>query len=172
MEVDYYKILGIQRDANADQIRRAYRSKAKLYHPDVNKTPNAKILFQLVNEAYQILVNPEKKRWYDFKLKYPSTTGMKQPDNRHRTSTYASYYKAYTYQQQQKQEEKKSADYKKTLLDNILFYFLVFAGVMAIVFSAIEMISEQVDMKTASGLVFGVWFLLLMFWGWNLLSKK
>jgi len=171
MEVDYYKILGLHRDATSDQIRRAYRSKAKLYHPDINNTPNAKLLFQLVNEAYQILTNPDKRKWYDFKLKYPSTTGARQPD-RHRTSTYASYYKAYTYQQQQKQEEKESANYKKTLLDNILFYFLVFAGAMAIIFSALDMISEKVNMKTASGLVFGVWFLLLMFWGWNLLSKK
>ena len=172
MQVDYYKILGIHMDANADQIRRAYRNKAKLYHPDINKTPNAKILFQLVNEAYQVLVNPEKKRWYDFKLKYPSTTGLKPPSAKNRTATYESYYRAYTHNNQKKQEEKEFAKYRKTFLDNFLFYFLIFAGCCAIVFSTIDMIFDKVNMKTATGLIFGVWFLLLMFWGWNMMSRK
>ena len=172
MEVDYYKILGVQRDANADQIRLAYRNKAKLYHPDLNKTPNAKVLFQLVNEAYQVLVNPEKKRWYDFKLKYPTTTGIRPQPVRTRTTSYESYYKAYTHQQHQKKEEKEFEKYKKTILDNFLFYFLICAGVMAIIFSSIDMFFDKMNMKTASGLIFGIWFIFLMFWGWNVMSKK
>ena len=78
MQTDYYKILGLTPSATPEQIRQAYRTKAKLYHPDINNNPNAKVLFQLINEAYQVLVNPDKKRWYDFKLKYPTTTAIKQ----------------------------------------------------------------------------------------------
>jgi curved DNA-binding protein CbpA len=172
MHLDYYKILGISQNATPEQIRQAYRMKAKMYHPDINKNPDAKILFQLLNEAYQILTNPEKKRWYDFKLKYPSTTGLKpQPDNR-RTTTYESYYRAYTRYQQERNEEKEHAKYRKTLLDNFLFYFLIVSGFMAIIFSAIDLIYDEVSMKNITGMIFGVWFLLLLFWGWNLMSKK
>jgi len=172
MQVDYYKILGIPQDATAEQIRQAYRSMAKLYHPDVNKSPNAKVLFQLINEAYQVLVDPEKKRWYDFKLKYPSTTGMKPQAERRRTATYESYYKAYTRYQQEKKEEKEFTKYKKTLLDNFLFYFLIVSGFLAIIFSAMDLIYDKVSLKNMGGMIFGVWFITLMFWGWSLMSKK
>jgi len=172
MQLDYYKILGISRDATSEQVRQAYRSKAKMYHPDINKTPNAKVLFQLINEAYQVLVNPEKKRWYDFKLKYPSTTGLKQQQERKRSSTYDSYYKAYTQHQQQKKEEQESAKYRKTLLDNFLFYFLIASGILAIIYSTIDLIYDEFNLKNMSGAIFGIWFITLMFWGWSLISKK
>jgi hypothetical protein len=172
MQADYYQILGISRDANVEQIKQAYRSKAKLYHPDINKAPNAKILFQLINEAYQVLINPEKKKWYDFKLRYPSTTGVRpQPEHR-RTANFDSYYRAYTRSQQERKEEKESARYRKTVLDHFLFYFLIVAGVIAIGSSIADIVSKDFNSKTASGLIFGIWFLFIMIWGWTLLSKK
>jgi curved DNA-binding protein CbpA len=172
MPVDYYKILGISQNATPEQIRQAYRTKAKMYHPDINKNPDAKILFQLLNEAYQILMNPEKKRWYDFKLKYPSTTGMKPQPDKKRPSTYESYYKAYTRYQQEEQEEKEYGKYRKTLLDNFLFYFLVVSGFLAILFSAIDLVTDKVNQKNMSGMIFGVWFLFILFLGWKMMSKK
>ncbi len=172
MQADYYKILGISREASMEQIRRAYRSKAKLYHPDINKSANAKIIFQLINEAYQILINPEKKKWYDFKLRYPTTTGVRpQREHRH-TATYESYYRAYTRNQQERKEERESARYRKTIFDHFMFYFLVVAGVVAIISSVTDIVAKDFNSKTASGLIFGVWFLLIMIWGWTLLSKK
>jgi hypothetical protein len=172
MQVDYYQILGISREANLEQIKQAYRSKAKLYHPDINKAPNAKILFQLINEAYQVLINPEKKKWYDFKQRYPSTTGARPSADNRRTTNYESYYRAYTRSQQENMKEKESARYRKTVLDHFLFYFLVVAGALAIVFSIIDIFTSKFNSKTASGLIFGIWFLVIMIWGWNLLSKK
>jgi len=172
MQTDYYTILGIPREATAEQIRQAYRTKAKLFHPDINNSPNAKMAFQLISEAYRVLINPEKKRWYDFKLKYPSTTGLKQEPVRRRNSTYESYYRAYTRSQKEKEEEKEFKKYRKTLLDNFLFYFLVVAGALAIIFSVTDLISDKVSQKSVSGLVFGVWFLGLLFYGWNRMGKK
>ena len=172
MQPDYYKILGISDNASVDDIKQAYRDKAKQYHPDINKNPDAKLLFQLLNEAYRVLINPEKKRWYDFKLKYPSTTGMGHQTERRRTAKYESYYRAYTNSQQENKEEKEFEKYKKTILDNFLFYFLIVSGIMAIVFSAFDLIYDEVSMKNMTGMVFVVWFLILMFWGWNLMSKK
>ncbi|MBK1699454.1 DnaJ C-terminal domain-containing protein [Thiococcus pfennigii] len=62
---DYYKILGVSRDASADDIKRAYRRLARKYHPDVSKEPDAEARFKEVNEANEVLKDPEKRAAYD-----------------------------------------------------------------------------------------------------------
>lgn len=62
---DYYKILGVSRDASQDDIKRAYRRLARKYHPDVSKEANAEARFKEVNEANEALKDPEKRRTYD-----------------------------------------------------------------------------------------------------------
>ncbi len=62
---DYYKTLGVERDAQQDAIKRAYRRLARKYHPDVSKEKDAEKRFQQVNEAYQVLQDPEKRKAYD-----------------------------------------------------------------------------------------------------------
>ncbi len=62
---DYYKILGIEKTADKDQIRKSYRKLAKKYHPDVSKEPNAEERFKEVKEAYEVLNDPAKRREYD-----------------------------------------------------------------------------------------------------------
>ena len=172
MHLDYYKILGIDRYASAEQIRLAYRTKAKLYHPDINKSSNANTLFQLINEAYQVLANADKKKWYDFKLKYPSTTNMKPQAERRRTSTYENYYKAYTHYKNEKNNEELFSKRTTKIIDNFLFYFLVVAGFLAIIYSTIDLIFDKVNMRNMTGMIFGVWFLLILFLGWSLMRRK
>ncbi len=63
---DYYKILGVERNASAEEIKKAYRKLALQYHPDRN--PNDKVAeekFKEINEAYQVLSDPEKRAKYD-----------------------------------------------------------------------------------------------------------
>jgi curved DNA-binding protein len=62
---DYYKTLGVSRDASQDEIKRAYRRLARKYHPDVSKEPDAEARFKEVNEANEVLRDPEKRAAYD-----------------------------------------------------------------------------------------------------------
>jgi curved DNA-binding protein len=62
---DYYKILGVDRKASEDDIKKAYRKLARKYHPDVSKEANAKERFQEVSEAYETLRDKEKRAAYD-----------------------------------------------------------------------------------------------------------
>ena len=62
---DYYGVLGVGRDAPADEIRKAFRKLARKYHPDVSKEAGAEARMKEVNEAYAVLSDPEKRAAYD-----------------------------------------------------------------------------------------------------------
>src|SRR5918999_2710394 len=62
---DYYKTLGVDKKASADEIKKAYRKLARKYHPDTNKEPAAEERFKQISEAYDVLSDPEKRKKYD-----------------------------------------------------------------------------------------------------------
>jgi curved DNA-binding protein len=62
---DYYKTLGLSKNASADDIKKAYRKLARQYHPDVNKKPEAEKRFKEINEANEVLSDPDKRKRYD-----------------------------------------------------------------------------------------------------------
>jgi curved DNA-binding protein len=62
---DYYEVLGVPRTASAEELQQAYRRLARRHHPDVNKDPGAEDRFKEVNEAYQVLSDPDTRARYD-----------------------------------------------------------------------------------------------------------
>ena len=73
---DYYKIMGIDRGASQDEIKRVYRKLARKYHPDVSKEANAEESFKDVGEAYEVLKDPDKRAKYDQYGQYWKTQGQ------------------------------------------------------------------------------------------------
>ncbi|XP_032488939.1 dnaJ homolog subfamily B member 4 isoform X4 [Phocoena sinus] len=65
MGKDYYGILGIEKGASDEDIKKAYRKQALRFHPDKNKSPQAEEKFKEVAEAYEVLSDPKKREIYD-----------------------------------------------------------------------------------------------------------
>src|ERR671916_3300029 len=64
-ERDYYEVLGVRRDADDSEIKKAFRRLAREMHPDVSDAPDAEERFKAVVEAYEVLSNPESRQLYD-----------------------------------------------------------------------------------------------------------
>ena len=76
---DYYAVMGLARDASAEDIKKTYRRLARKYHPDVSKEPNAEERFKEVQEAYETLKDPEKRAAYDQLGRHPEGEEFRPP---------------------------------------------------------------------------------------------
>lgn len=140
---DYYSILGVSRIASQAEIKSAYRRLAILYHPDKNKDPRAQEIFVEVTEAYDVIVDPIKRRGYDGLLSgiYSTATVTKQTEPRHRDP-------AYRRRQSHSHVRplKKSSD-TYTLMKEYLKYFK-WAGRIGLVVSVLFFIDYVLPYKT------------------------
>jgi len=91
---NYYQILRVSRQAGPDEIKRAYRRLAILFHPDKNRSPEAATLFQEINEAHEVLADPFSRQRYDLSLleqlisAAPRTGAYRDPAYRRRQAGY------------------------------------------------------------------------------------
>src|SRR5438093_13362581 len=76
---DYYEVLGLRREADGEEIKRAYRKLAMQYHPDRNTDPDAPEKFKEATEAYEVLSDPEKRQRYD-RYGHAGLEGMNFPN--------------------------------------------------------------------------------------------
>lgn len=100
MPRDYYDILGVLKDADPDEVRRAFRKKARVLHPDINQSPTALVEFQELQEAYMVLKDPDKKQRYDQGEPVPVPTPPPPSSSDYRRkawNTFAKYDPAYGY---------------------------------------------------------------------------
>ena len=65
MAQDYYQVLGVSRDVGQDDLKRAYRRMARKFHPDVNQEAGSEDKFKEINQAYEVLSEPEMRARYD-----------------------------------------------------------------------------------------------------------
>jgi hypothetical protein len=92
----YYKILNVAPDANQSEIKNAFRALARIYHPDVNHTPDANRMMQKINEANDVLSDPEKRQLYD-RGEYPYNNDDTESDSSYTTSSENPHYDSTDY---------------------------------------------------------------------------
>jgi curved DNA-binding protein CbpA len=163
---DYYKILSVPSDADAEQIKRAYKEKALLYHPDVNPHEKAVEVFQLINLAYRTLIDPELKRKYDLKLKYGQYSNPESSDIRHRHPADANYYR----RRQQKMAYSPPKKVNKSIRRLNLFIFYSITGILTvgIIYGMIDLF---VNFRFG-GLLFSIISLIVIFSGVSIIKKE
>lgn len=170
--LDYYKILGIPRKANHAEIRRAFYHRAKMFHPDINSSPKSIKRFQAIGQAYETLIDPEKRKKYDLILHYGyenllQTITKKKPhaDPKYRpgNSKWFGNFKG----SNKKKPEKK--DRKIIILENFLFSSLLLIGLAAVWFAGIDLMSKSFKTREHGmvGMAFGITFIILLILGWK-----
>jgi len=90
MSKNYYSILGVDKNATDEDIKKAYRALAKKYHPDVSTEPDAEQRFKDINEAYQTLGDKDKRAMYDMSYNNPgqASQGYSYRQNPYANNTY------------------------------------------------------------------------------------
>ncbi len=100
-EKNYYEILGVDKKATADEIKKAYRKLVRKYHPDVNKAPDAAEKAAKINVAYEILQDKEKRAEYDAMLENPFA--YQQQGQNGSAQDFSEFFRQYANQRQQAQ---------------------------------------------------------------------
>ncbi len=160
--MNYYDILGVKANATEASIRRAFRNGAKRLHPDINSSADAKIQFQRINEAYQVLSDSERRRVYDLRMAhglyprkvYYRPAGTPPPPG----SRYA---------QRRKSPAHSPSRFEK-VFDQFLFFFMLNAGIGPIIFGIYKATGEPVDgVDPVLWIFFGVVFTSLFLYVWD-----
>ena len=156
---DYYKILGIEKEASTFEVKRAYRDMAKKYHPDVNSTPEAKEKFILMTEAYEILAEPKKRHFYDLHFGAQGKMSRAYRESRTKTAAYNEWLasarkRAADRSQMAYDEFLKSPFYKRaSIVTSGIFLGMLGMGVFLILYPVFRYVTIQ-DVKALYGMLY------------------
>lgn len=131
MIYDYYKILGVERNATVSQIKLAYRRKAKLYHPDVNASASAHDYFTILNTANDTLCDEKKRKRYDLKLEYEQFRASSASTQQEQTHRDPAYRRNPEREQTQNRDEEIDFEPSRPLFKFFLFA-IMFIGMLCI----------------------------------------
>jgi len=129
---DYYQVLGLSPEATVEDIKKAYRSKARQYHPDINNAPDAKDLFIAITEAYDFLISYQEKIISDQEAYHQAMEDWrKYRQNRSRKRAHAYARRPYS--------TFKNSNYYRTtrIFDGTAIIYSLIISVMVIVFTII-----------------------------------
>ena len=144
---DYYLVLGVPKTATADEIKRAYRKLARKYHPDVSSELDAEAKIKEVNEAYDVLSNPQKKQAYD---QYGHAGEQMRQQRQHQQQAYGGYgqftnmndifeafFRAQGAQQQQQNNRQYQYQYRQNRSNPFSFIIQIFiwSFILRLIFS-------------------------------------
>jgi hypothetical protein len=183
--IDYFKVLGLAEHATRNDVKRAYRDMAKLWHPDVNKDPKAPAVFILINEAYEFLLDDQRRANFGF------TRAQTQVDAAVRAERELRYKQ--WVETQRRAARERAAENARTSFDTFVgsriyrtamvlnrlydYIFLSLAAVIVIVplvvFLSPERLNEQRNATTyvSMGLTVGLGLMFLYFI-WKFLFKQ
>ena len=146
--IDYYQVLGVDKTASQDDIKKAFRKLARKYHPDLN--PNdatAKDKFQAINEANEVLSDPEKRKKYDEKLKHNENKYDEEPK---------SNYESYTEREEQTQNNYEDSEESPGSLIAVSFAaFIAFIAFQYFEFSTWVLVITGLIIATSLGSFIG-----------------
>ena len=130
--IDYYKVLDISPNASADEIKKAYRQKAKQYHPDVSSEVNASEKMKQVNSAYDVLSDPQQKQAYDFRRQNPHMQQTGYTNTQYHTFDDAMFEEIF--RQFQQQSQRRPVYRKRFSLFGLLFQLFLIMSLFDLIF--------------------------------------
>jgi DnaJ-class molecular chaperone len=134
LKINYYHILGVQKSSSEAEIKAAYKTLAKKYHPDKNSNNlEFEEKFKQINEAYQTLSNSTKKKNYDWET-YKYSNDVNTPKYHYNTSYTTNYHRNFSFGQFQQKEDPTKNQYRRNpQKGNVKFYILTFLMLVTII---------------------------------------
>ncbi|MCS6821037.1 MAG: DnaJ domain-containing protein [Microscillaceae bacterium] len=154
---NYYQILNISPNASTEEVKKAYRTLSKQYHPDLNpKNKTAEDLFKQINEAYRVLSDENKRLIYDWQLKqkqaakttnystsdHPSTTSQNQNRETKQQPDYQNFFRNSYYYQQEQEKNNHIYPYTQQKAEKWQYFVIIFL-IISIMVRLVQSYQEQ-----------------------------
>lgn len=173
---DFYKILGVSINASDDEIKMAFRLRAKRLHPDKNPSKNSLARFQILALAYETLKDAEKRKRYDLKKMFgiELTPESDKAQPKHRDPRYRPGAAKATFAGDFEGSHREPKRERIIWLENLLFFIVLVIGIAALGFAVSDMMNKGWDLteKEITGMVFSTSFLVILVYGWFFYIRK